>query len=128
MAAIQEFARTRGGRIIREYSAVESGKTNERLQLAAALHHAKVTGATLVIAKLDRLSRSASFTLTLRDSGVKFVCCDMPKANDPPSVCWRWFSGRSASHLQAHHGRIEGSPQAHCGDWPEGTPQDQAAR
>jgi DNA invertase Pin-like site-specific DNA recombinase len=36
----------------------------------------------MVIAKLDRLSRSASFTLTLRDSGVKFVCCDMPEAND----------------------------------------------
>ncbi|ULL01233.1 recombinase family protein [Bradyrhizobium sp. I71] len=81
-AAIQEFARSRGARIIREYTEVESGKTNERPQLAAALHHAKVTGATLVIAKLDRLSRSASFTLTLRDSGVKFVCCDMPEAND----------------------------------------------
>ncbi|WP_315742430.1 MULTISPECIES: recombinase family protein [unclassified Bradyrhizobium] len=81
-AAIREFARARGGRIIREYTEVESGKTNERPQLAAALHHAKVTGATLVIAKLDRLSRSASFTLTLRDSGVRFVCCDMPEAND----------------------------------------------
>lgn len=80
--AIQEFARSRGARIIKEYTEVESGKTNERPQLAAALHHAKVTGATLVIAKLDRLSRSASFTLTLRDSGVKFVCCDMPEAND----------------------------------------------
>jgi DNA invertase Pin-like site-specific DNA recombinase len=81
-AAIQEFARARGVRIIGQYTEVESGKTNERPQLAAALHHAKVTGATLVIAKLDRLSRSASFTLTLRDSGVKFVCCDMPEAND----------------------------------------------
>jgi DNA invertase Pin-like site-specific DNA recombinase len=80
--AIQDFARSRDGRIIGEYTEVESGKTNERPQLAAALHHAKVTGATLVIAKLDRLSRSASFTLTLRDSGVKFVCCDMPEAND----------------------------------------------
>jgi DNA invertase Pin-like site-specific DNA recombinase len=81
-AAIQEFAKLRGARIIKEYTEVESGKTNERPQLVAALHHAKVTGATLVIAKLDRLSRSASFTLTLRDSGVKFVCCDMPEAND----------------------------------------------
>ncbi|MCP3395681.1 recombinase family protein [Bradyrhizobium sp. CCGB20] len=59
-AAIQEFAQSRGGRIIREYTEVESGKANERPQLAAALHHAKVTGATVVIAKLDRLSRSAS--------------------------------------------------------------------
>jgi DNA invertase Pin-like site-specific DNA recombinase len=81
-AAIQDFARSRGARIIGEYTEIESGKVNERPQLDAALHHAKVTGATLVIAKLDRLSRSASFTLTLRDSGVKFVCGDMPEAND----------------------------------------------
>ncbi|MGY0572402.1 recombinase family protein [Bradyrhizobium sp. RDM12] len=81
-AAIQEFARTRSARIIGQYKEIESGKMNDRPELAAALHHARVTGATLVIAKLDRLSRSASFTLTLRDSGVKFVCCDMPEAND----------------------------------------------
>lgn len=81
-ADIQRFAERREARIIAEYTEVESGKSNERPQLKAALHHAKVTGATLVIAKLDRLSRSASFTLALRDSGVRFVCCDMPEAND----------------------------------------------
>jgi DNA invertase Pin-like site-specific DNA recombinase len=43
---------------------------------------AKVTGATLLIAKLDRLSRNAAFLLTLRDSGVRFVAADMPEAND----------------------------------------------
>ncbi|WP_247369028.1 recombinase family protein [Bradyrhizobium sp. 18] len=81
-ADIQGYAERREARIIAEYTEVESGRINERPQLKAALHHAKVTGATLVIAKLDRLSRSASFTLALRDSGVKFVCCDMPEAND----------------------------------------------
>ncbi|TNY34263.1 resolvase [Pelagovum pacificum] len=47
-----------------------------------ALHLARLTGATLVIAKLDRLSRNAAFLLTLRDSGVRFVACDMPEANN----------------------------------------------
>ena len=46
------------------------------------MHLAKVTGATLLIAKLDRLSRNAAFLLTLRDSGVKFIAADMPDAND----------------------------------------------
>jgi hypothetical protein len=51
-------------------------------ELAKALHLAEVTGATLLIANLDRLSRNAAFLLTLRDSGVRFVAADMPEAND----------------------------------------------
>ena len=35
----------------------------------------------LIISKLDRLSRNASFIFTLRDSGVNFQCVDMPDAN-----------------------------------------------
>ena len=42
---------------------------------------AKAKGATLLIAKLDRLPRNAGFIFQLRDVGVGFVCCDMPDAN-----------------------------------------------
>jgi DNA invertase Pin-like site-specific DNA recombinase len=66
---------------LREYVEVESGKRNNRPKLAAALAHAKVTGATLVIAKLDRLSRNVAFLANLMDSGVEFVATDMPQAN-----------------------------------------------
>lgn len=64
-----------------EFTEVESGKNNEREQLRLAIASAKQQGARLVIAKLDRLSRNAAFIFTLKDSGVDFVCCDMPDAN-----------------------------------------------
>lgn len=64
-----------------EYVEIESGKKNQRPQLMAAIAEARRVGATLLIAKLDRLSRNAGFIFALRDSGVDFVCCDMPDAN-----------------------------------------------
>lgn len=67
--------------LLTEYVEVESGKKNQRPQLLAAITEARRTGATLLIAKLDRLSRNAGFIFALRDSGVNFVCCDMPDAN-----------------------------------------------
>ncbi|ASG19508.1 recombinase family protein [Nitrospirillum viridazoti] len=67
--------------LVAEFTEVESGKVNARPQLEAAIRTASLYGATLVIAKLDRLSRNAAFLLSLRDSGVDFVCADMPNAN-----------------------------------------------
>ena len=79
---IGDFAAARGADVLARFTEVESGKRADRPELAKALHLAKVTGATLVIAKLDRLSRNAAFLLALRDSGVRFVAVDMPEAND----------------------------------------------
>lgn len=81
-SAIEAYAAQRGGEVIQTFTEVESGRSNRRPKLIQALHLAKVTGATLVIAKLDRLSRNAAFLLTLRDSGVRFVAADMPDANE----------------------------------------------
>jgi DNA invertase Pin-like site-specific DNA recombinase len=67
--------------IITSYQEVESGKRADRPQLARALAHAKRAKATLVIAKLDRLARNVDFLSGLMESGVEFVCCDMPSAN-----------------------------------------------
>ena len=79
---IEDFAASRGAEVLGRFTEVESGRKADRPELAKALHLAKVTGATLVIAKLDRLSRNAAFLLALRDSGVRFVAVDMPEAND----------------------------------------------
>ncbi len=80
-AAVEDYLNGGSWTLLEEYVEVESGKKNDRLQLAKALHHAKVTGATLVIAKLDRLSRDAHFLLGLDKAGVDFVAADMPHAN-----------------------------------------------
>ncbi len=69
------------GAVLAEYTDIESGKKNERPQLQAAIAFCKQHGAILLIAKLDRLTRNVAFIFTLRDSGVDFVCADMPEAN-----------------------------------------------
>src|SRR3954452_3724842 len=67
--------------LLSEFVEVEHGDNNERPDLAKALHLAKITGATVVIAKLDRLSRDAHFLLGLEKAGVDFVAADLPNAN-----------------------------------------------
>jgi len=81
--AVETLCASRGWSIIAPpFQEVESGKRSDRPELLKALEQAKLTGARLVIAKLDRLSRDATFLLTLQDSGVRFVAADMPDAND----------------------------------------------
>src|SRR5882672_3202147 len=79
--AIEDYLN--GGRweLLAEYVEIESGKRSDRPELAKALAQSKATGATLVIAKLDRLSRNVAFISNLMESGVEFVAADMPMAN-----------------------------------------------
>jgi len=67
--------------VVGHYTEVESGGKDARPILAQAIERAQTEDATLLIAKLDRLSRDAAFIMTLRNTGVRFVCCDMPEAN-----------------------------------------------
>ena len=67
--------------VIGEYVEVESGKRDDRPQLEKALKLARVHNARLVVAKIDRLSRSVAFISKLMESGVQFVAADMPEAN-----------------------------------------------
>lgn len=80
-ATVADYAKRTGGMIVAEFTEVESGKKNSRLQLVEAIAAAKRTGSVLVIAKLDRLARNAAFIFALRDAGVSFVACDIPEAN-----------------------------------------------
>jgi DNA invertase Pin-like site-specific DNA recombinase len=69
-----------GGRwsLVDEFTEVESGKRVKRPQLEAALAACKKHKAKLVVAKLDRLSRSVSFLLRLIESGVEVLFADLP--------------------------------------------------
>jgi DNA invertase Pin-like site-specific DNA recombinase len=80
-AAIDAYATQSGASVVRLYTEVESGRKASRLQLAAALAHARRTRATLVVAKLDRLARNVAFLSALMEAGVDFVACDNPNAN-----------------------------------------------
>jgi DNA invertase Pin-like site-specific DNA recombinase len=80
-ASVEAFVRAREGRILASFVEVESGKHNDRPQLDAALARARAEKATLLIAKLDRLSRDALFLLTLQRADADFVAVDMPDAN-----------------------------------------------
>ena len=79
--AVTGYITRAGGGAFRTYVEVESGKNDDRPQLAAAMAECRALGATLVIAKLDRLSRNVHFLSGLMSAGVEFVCCDMPTAN-----------------------------------------------
>src|SRR5262245_43819545 len=79
---VAEFLNGGDWRMVGEFIEVESGKkAKNRPELAKALALCRLHGARLVIAKLDRLSRNAHFLLGLKESGVDFVCADMPNAN-----------------------------------------------
>jgi DNA invertase Pin-like site-specific DNA recombinase len=79
--AVEDYLNGGRWKLIEEFVEIESGKNAERKQLQNALRACRVHGATLLVAKLDRLARNAYFLLGLRESGVDFVACDMPAAN-----------------------------------------------
>ncbi len=78
--SVLSFLNTRT--LVAEFTDIETGKNDNRPQLLKAIEMAKQTGSTLLIAKLDRLSRNLTFISTLMDTKVRFICCDMPDANE----------------------------------------------
>src|SRR5208283_1819888 len=77
---VEHLRAFRGATIIESFTEVESGGNDSRPKLWAAIAKCKETGATLVVAKLDRLARSVSLVCALEKSEVDFICCDNPYA------------------------------------------------
>lgn len=77
---VEDYIRRHDGKLLHTYTEVESGKKDDRPQLLKALQHCQLTNSTLVVSKLDRLSRDLHFLSTVMKSGIQFVCCDQPNS------------------------------------------------
>jgi DNA invertase Pin-like site-specific DNA recombinase len=83
--AVHRCLEGRPGRLVAEFTEIETGKGANALQkrpeLRAALEHARKLRATLVIAKLDRLARNVHFISGLIEQRVPIIAADMPDAD-----------------------------------------------
>lgn len=101
--AVRQFIAGRAGELVEEFQEIETGKgstpLSRRPQLDAALKFCRELGATLVIAKLDRLARNVHFVSGLMESRVKFVACDMPEASELTIHIMAAFSEHEAKRI-----------------------------
>ena len=105
-AAVAKYVAGIGGIVAAEFEEVESGKRNDRPQLAAALAACRARRAALVIAKLDRLARNARFLLHVvegtGEAGVVF--CDLPSV--PPGPVGKFLLTQMAAVAELEAGLI----------------------
>jgi DNA invertase Pin-like site-specific DNA recombinase len=80
-ASVKAYAASTGCEIVASYTEVESGRKSDRVELQKAMRHAKRARATLLIAKVDRLTRNLAFLANLMETKVPFLACDNPHAD-----------------------------------------------
>lgn len=80
-ASVEDHVKVNGGRLIANFSETASGRKDNRAELDRAISFCRIARATLVIARLDRLSRSLDMIARLMESGLDFVAADFPHAN-----------------------------------------------
>src|SRR3954471_14900649 len=102
--AVTRFLNGGDWTLTKEYVETESGKRSDRPKLQAALAHAKAIGATVVFAKLDRLTRNVDLLRSLVVSGVDLVFCDLPHV--PPGAMGRFLLTQMASVAELEAGLI----------------------
>jgi len=105
-AAVDAYVAAAGGAVIHTFEETESGKRNDRPQLAAALALCRVHKAALIVAKIDRLARNTAFLLSVAEgageAGVVF--CDLPML--PPGPMGKFFLTLMAAVAELEAGLI----------------------
>jgi DNA invertase Pin-like site-specific DNA recombinase len=89
-SVVADFVRSKGIEVLGEFVEVQTGKNDDREQLSKAIALAKKNNCAVVVAKLDRLSRSVSFISGLMASGVKFVSVEL--GEDVPAFMLHIFA------------------------------------
>jgi DNA invertase Pin-like site-specific DNA recombinase len=80
--AVSDYLQQFGGTLVAEFMEVESGKRPDRPEFTKAADYAELSNATLLVAKLDRLSRDLHFVTSLQKRGIKFKLCDLPEIDN----------------------------------------------
>lgn len=105
-AMVAKTVAAAGGTLSHEFEEHESGRRSDRPQLADALDACRRLGATLIVAKIDRLARNARFLLSIAegagDAGVMF--CDLPLL--PPGPMGKFFLTLMAAVAELESGLI----------------------
>lgn len=81
--AVTNYLGDRTAKVVAEFTEVESGKRSDRPALDQALTAARVHQAALVVAKVDRLTRSVGFLSRLLEAGVDVRFADLPAIEGP---------------------------------------------
>src|SRR5580692_8132982 len=94
-SAVESYLNGGKWTLVAEYVEAESGRRSDRPKLTKTLAHAKAIGATVVFAKLDRLTRNVDLLRSLVTSDVDLVFCDLPHV--PPGAMGRFLLTQMAS-------------------------------
>ena len=125
LAAVRSFVEAEQGIVLREFVEIASGDDDDRPQLAAALKLAKRTGAVLVVAKLDRLSRVVAKVAGLIRQGAELRVVECAAASTlelhiravVAEEERRMIAARTAAALQAAKARGVKLGSAREGHW-----------
>ena len=83
--AVSTYIKEGNSELVARFTEIETGKganaLEKRPQLRSALNLCRKNGATLIIAKLDRLAHNVHFVSGLLETGCDFIAADMPHAN-----------------------------------------------